>query len=231
MYPYHIDSLIQMSQISLHNGDHQMAFELIERALYAFERGFHPLFHLTSGTVRLEYARFENRAFHLAVFQYIQNLGRRGCWRTAFELTKLLLSLDSADPLSALLTLDFYALKCREFDWFLRAYDEKKTSLGLDLLPCFRFGVALATWMKEEEFERIKKRKTGSNSSLTPELEESVSDDPHEKSSLLLVDAILWFPNTVSAMLEKCGISDSAVVNNIFFSYLGSGTYALLSTS
>lgn len=40
----------------------QMSSELIERALYAMESSFHPLFNLAVGTSRLDYRRQENRS-------------------------------------------------------------------------------------------------------------------------------------------------------------------------
>ena len=59
--PYHIDSLLQMSDVYKMSGDHTMAGELIERALYAFEKTFHIKFNITKGTSRMDYKYFENR--------------------------------------------------------------------------------------------------------------------------------------------------------------------------
>jgi hypothetical protein len=75
MYPYHIDSLIQLSDICRMNADDpQMATELIERALYILESAFHPSFNLASGNCRLEYKQQENRykrTFILVSFIFI----------------------------------------------------------------------------------------------------------------------------------------------------------------
>ncbi|KND03931.1 uncharacterized protein SPPG_08930 [Spizellomyces punctatus DAOM BR117] len=104
VYPYHIDSLLQLSEVCKHSGDIAMAAELVERALFAFERAFHSQFNIATGTCRVSYMRFENRSFHLAIFRQIGYIARRGCWRTAFEFAKLLLSLDpDDDPLGTLL--------------------------------------------------------------------------------------------------------------------------------
>ena len=62
MYPHHIDSLIQLSDICRMGDDTQMAAELIERALYIQESAFHPSFNLASGNCRLEYRQQENRS-------------------------------------------------------------------------------------------------------------------------------------------------------------------------
>jgi len=92
-----------------------MAAEFVERALFGFERAFHSVFSVNTGLCRLAYTRTENRAFFLAIFRHLQFLGRRGCWRTALEFSKLLISLDpGSDPLCAMLLIDFYALRARE---------------------------------------------------------------------------------------------------------------------
>ncbi|XP_077892228.1 vimentin-like isoform X2 [Ictidomys tridecemlineatus] len=61
--PYHVDSLLQLSDAYRFQEDQEMAQDLIERALYSMECAFHPLFSLTSGTCRLDYCRPENRIF------------------------------------------------------------------------------------------------------------------------------------------------------------------------
>ncbi len=61
MYPFHIDSMLQLSDICKMGEDLQMATELIERCLFAMEAAFHPLFNLAVGTCKLDYRRQENR--------------------------------------------------------------------------------------------------------------------------------------------------------------------------
>lgn len=75
MYPYHIDSLIQLSDICRMSEDPQMASELIERALYILESAFHPSFNLASGKCRLEYKNQENR--YLLVICFVRASTRR----------------------------------------------------------------------------------------------------------------------------------------------------------
>ena len=58
---YHIDSLIQLSDVSRINDDTQMAADLIERALYAYQNCFHPSFNLQKNNFKLDYCRVENR--------------------------------------------------------------------------------------------------------------------------------------------------------------------------
>ena len=60
-HPFHIDAMLQLSDICKMGEDTARAAELIERTLYAMESAFHPLFNLAVGTCRLDYRRQENR--------------------------------------------------------------------------------------------------------------------------------------------------------------------------
>jgi hypothetical protein len=64
-YPYHVDALIQLSELCKVAEDHAMAAELIERAIYALEMAFHPSFNVCRGDCRLSYDRQENRLVNL----------------------------------------------------------------------------------------------------------------------------------------------------------------------
>ena len=52
-HPFHIDAMLQLSDICKMGEDSTRAAELIERTLYAMEAAFHPLFNLAVGTSRL----------------------------------------------------------------------------------------------------------------------------------------------------------------------------------
>ena len=68
-HPYHIDALIQLSDLCRISEDLAMAAEFIERALYAMECAFHPLFNVAQGNCRLDYRRQENRlSYHEICF-------------------------------------------------------------------------------------------------------------------------------------------------------------------
>lgn len=65
--PYHIDALIQLSDLCRASEDLALAAELIERALYCLEYCFHPLFNIAQGNCRLDYRRQENRYFYIFI--------------------------------------------------------------------------------------------------------------------------------------------------------------------
>ncbi|KAG0230168.1 Transcription factor 25 [Actinomortierella wolfii] len=195
--PFHVDTLLQLSDISKHQGDNAVADELVEQTLYAFEKCFHSQFNIASGAVRLSYLDVENRSFFLALHRHVGFLARRGCWRTAFEFNKLLLSLDPiGDHLGALLAIDFYAIKAHEYEYLLRLYErlgqephrggnKSGKGFGLDRMPNFAYSTAMAQF----------------------QLELAKKDGDHSKSSKMLQRAILLFPMVLPLLADKGNFS------------------------
>ncbi|XP_058829900.1 ribosome quality control complex subunit TCF25 [Topomyia yanbarensis] len=144
-HPYHVDSLIQLSELCKMSEDHAMASDLIEHALFALESSFHTMFSLTQGTCRLEYRRQENRAFFITLFKHSQYLESRACSRTALEVAKLILTFDPVnDPLAIILIIDYYAIRAKQYEWFVQLYDEWEMTNNLSQLPNMAYSYALA---------------------------------------------------------------------------------------
>nr|CAG4642723.1 EOG090X0BCY [Evadne anonyx] len=196
-FPYHIDALIQLSEIGRISDDLQMATELIERALYIMESAFHPSFNLASGNCRLPYRQQENRALFLIIFKHLVCIGQRGCYRTALEFCKVLYTLDmDADPLAVVLMIDFYALKAQEFAWFIDFFDFYEPSKNLSQLPNMAYAIALAHFYQSK----------GDASAL-------------ERADEYLKKALLMFPAVLIPMLDKCSIQpDHRVKTHSYFS-------------
>jgi hypothetical protein len=120
--PYHIATLLQVSEIMKHQGQHAEAGDMIERVLFSFGRAVHSTFShsLSQGKARLDFRRPENREFFLGVWRYIQNISMRSTWRTVYEWAKLLLSLaPEEDPYALKLVLDQYALRAQQGQHYL----------------------------------------------------------------------------------------------------------------
>ena len=119
--PYHISSLIIVSKIAKHQGDHALAADLCERALFTFGRimlsGFKD--DLEKGSARLDFSKHENRQFWLSGHQYLRSLMRRGTYKTALEWAKVLLMLDPSDPYAIGQLIHVIAIKAKKFQWFL----------------------------------------------------------------------------------------------------------------
>lgn len=191
---YHVDALIQLSDICKLSEDLAMAADLIERALYCLELAFHPLFNLAHANNRLDYRRQENRALYITAFKHLLFVGERACPRTALEFCKLILSLDpEGDPLAIILAIDFYALRAKQYDFLKKFYEEWEPKKNLSLLPNFAYSIALAHFYS-------------SNGN---------SDDTADKH---LQYALETFPGVLLPLMEKCSIQpDPKVSSHLFF--------------
>ncbi|KAG1649817.1 Transcription factor 25 [Nymphon striatum] len=201
VYPYHVDSLIQLSDACKMGEDLQMAAELIEGALYSLESCFHTLFNITLGTCRLDYRRPENRSFFIALFKHINFIGMKGCYRTALEFSKLLLSLDpDDDPVCILLIIDFYAVKSGQYEFIIRLFDEWEATRNFSKLPNFAFSVALAKFHLSRE----------------KSMEYKCAE-----ADKMLQNSLMMFPSFLLPLLDKCSVQpDSEVSNSDFFGKL-----------
>ncbi|XP_023363262.1 transcription factor 25 isoform X3 [Otolemur garnettii] len=201
--PYHVDSLLQLSDACRFQEDQEMARDLIERALYSMECAFHPLFSLTSGTCRLDYRRPENRSFYLALYKQMSFLEKRGCPRTALEYCKLILSLEpDEDPLCMLLLVDHLALRARNYEYLIHLFQEWEGHRNLSQLPNFAFSVPLAYFLLSQQTD----------------LPEQELSSAREKASLLIQQALIMFPGVLMPLLEYCSVRpDAAVSSHCFF--------------
>ena len=145
--PYHISTLLQVSEIAKQQRDNATSGELLERALFAFGRAVHSTFahNLSQGKARLDFRRPENREFWLAVWRYIATLGVRATWRTAFEWAKLLVSLSPQDdPYCMRLLIDQLALRGREPQALVDLVECDSLERAWKIPPNLAFSVALA---------------------------------------------------------------------------------------
>nr|XP_048673081.1 transcription factor 25 isoform X4 [Caretta caretta] len=203
MNPYHVDSLLQLSEVCRMQEDQEMARDLVERALYSLECAFHPVFSLTSGTCRLDYRRPENRAFYLSLFKHMIFLEKRGCPRTALEFCKLILSLDPEnDPLCVLLLIDLLSLRAREYAFLTRMFQEWEGHRNLSQLPNFAFSVPLAYFLLSQQ----------------EELSEVELSQARERAAHLLQHALIMFPSVLMPLLDRCSVQpDSRVASHSVF--------------
>jgi tetratricopeptide (TPR) repeat protein len=143
-HPYHVDSLLALAELYKHMGEFQRSADLLERCLYVLECAWHPWFNPTTGMCRVDFAHDANKPLFYALFRHMQHLGRRGCHRTALEVCKLLLSLDSDDPLGSLFCIDYFALRAEQYEWLQSFVNVYGKDHSLALLPSFSFSLALS---------------------------------------------------------------------------------------
>uniref|UniRef100_A0A1B6CWB0 Transcription factor 25 n=1 Tax=Clastoptera arizonana TaxID=38151 RepID=A0A1B6CWB0_9HEMI len=208
-HPFHIDALLQLSDICKMSEDLQMASELVERALYCLECAFHSSFTFATGCCRLDYRHQVNRSLFVAIFKHINFIGARGLYRTALECCKLLLSLDpDTDPLGIILSIDFYALRSQNYDWLIRFATEYEPSKNLSQLPNFAFSVAVAHFQL------------------------GAGNSDVETAHQLLQNALIMFPGVLIPLLDKCNVqTDSRVTSHPFFKQAVNSQSDALATS
>ncbi|EER26192.1 hypothetical protein D8B26_003468 [Coccidioides posadasii str. Silveira] len=148
--PYHISTLLQVSEIAKHQGDHAVSGDLLERALFNIGRSVQSSFAscIKEGKARLDFNLKENRELWLAGWRYIINLGMKGTWKTAYEWAKLLLSLGDEDPYCVSLTIDQIAIKAREHEHFIQLCSHPTFKSRWELFPNIQCSLALAHFQK-----------------------------------------------------------------------------------
>ncbi|SPO31788.1 uncharacterized protein UTRI_06499_B [Ustilago trichophora] len=228
VYPYHIDTLLQLSEYSRHQGDLGQAADFNDRALFALERCASPYFtsclsSTTSGPPLVNFNKIENRAFYLAIHRNIGYLGRRGTWRTALEWSKLLLGLgqDGEDHHAALLWIDFLAIKSRQHRWLLdliQRLDEQRSRASNAISHVDELSVPARTIIDSSDKEPAGEGE-GYSGSLDwclglaysralafRAIEKEEGDKTHTRSDAALRLAIARFPAVVPLLCNKAGV-------------------------
>ena len=93
--------------------------------------------------------------------KYIDVLGRKGCSSTALEYCKLLLGLNPGDdPFGALLRIDYYAVRAKQYNFILNfmnnfGHHMDDTIPVVKVMPNFLMtgGIAAQRILKEEEYK------------------------------------------------------------------------------
>ncbi|KAH6639495.1 Nulp1-pending protein-like protein [Boeremia exigua] len=147
IHPYHISTLLQVSEIAKQQRDNASASDLLERGLFAFGRSVHSTFSssLSAGKARLSFSRPENREFFLAIWRYIATLCVRATFRTAFEWARLMLSLSpEEDPYCMRLLVDQLALRGRSPESLVAIAESDVLERSWKVPPNIAFSVSLA---------------------------------------------------------------------------------------
>ena len=145
--PYHISTLLQVSEIAKQQRDNASASDLLERALFAFGRSVHSTFAstLSAGKARLSFSRPENREFFLAIWRYIATLCVRATFRTALEWARLMLSLaPEQDPYCIRLMIDQLSLRGRSPESLISITESDTLERAWKVPPNLAFSAALA---------------------------------------------------------------------------------------
>ncbi|VDD75946.1 unnamed protein product [Mesocestoides corti] len=202
--PYHVDTLLQLSDYLMHQDQSEVGADLLERALYAFQSAFHLSFNFSTRSCRLDYRVQENRSLFVALFRYIFYVASRSSYRAALEYSKILLLLEpDKDPMAITLALDFFAIVTEEYEFLISFFETWNPKRRLNLLPNFAFSMPLVRWLQRN---RPRKRRPSSDL-LEP-----------EEIDAMLQDALLMFPGFLPRLMKhvKVGGTDNLAKSVLF---------------
>lgn len=205
-YPYNIDSLITLAEYFKFSGELQMSTDATAKCLYALECAWHPMFTPLQGNCQLKYNHETNRQLFSTLFTHMKNMDRRGCHRSALEICKLLLSLDSDDPVGALFCIDYFSLRAEEYTWLERFSEEYKSDNSLWLYPNFSYSLAICRFYLERE-ERLKDAEMESGKATSCDL---------------MKQALMLHPSVLKKLVAKVPLKDQAWTKILKHSFFGS---------
>ncbi|KAJ7963383.1 transcription factor 25 [Quillaja saponaria] len=190
--PYHVESLLTMAEYFKIVGEHQMSADAIAKCLYALECAWHPMFTPLRGNCQLKFSHDTNKPLFSTLFFHMKNLDRRGCHRSALEVCKLLLGLDSDDPMGAIFCIDYFSLRAEEYRWLEKFSDDYKSDNSLWLFPNFSYSLSICRYYLEKEASRDAKKAT---------------------STELLKQALMLHPSVLKKLVSKVPLKDRAWTN------------------
>ncbi|KAK1314622.1 hypothetical protein QJS10_CPA06g01434 [Acorus calamus] len=213
-YPYHIETLLTIADMYKFSGEHQHSADTIAKCLFALECAWHPLFSPVQGNCRLKYTHETNKPLFTALSSHMQNIERRGCHRSALEVCKLLLALDDDDPMGAIFSIDYFALRAEEYTWLERFVEEYKSDASICLFPNFSYSLAVCQFYLERD---------AASKGLVLEDDKSSSTD-------LMKQALMLHPLVLKRLVEKTPLKDSVwtkILNHPFFGSAQAGSPSL----
>lgn len=205
-HPYHLDSLITLAEYFQYAGEHQQASDYIAQCLYASECAWHPMFTPLQGNCKLKVCHDTNKPFLKALFIHMKNMDRRGCHRCALEVCKLLLSLDSDDPMGAKCCIDYFSLRAEQYTW-LEQFSNSDDSLWL--FPNFSYSLAICRFYIEQN---------NPSNDADKETTKATSID-------LMKQALLLHPLVLKQLVAKVPLKDQVFANVIKHAYFKSDDY------
>lgn len=213
-YPYHLDSLITMADYFKFVGEHHMSADATAKSLYALECAWNPMFTPLQGNCQLKFSHETNKPLFTTLITHMKNMDRRGCHRSALEVCKLLLSLDSDDPMGIMFCIDYFALRAEEYAWLERFSEDYKSDNSLWLFPNFSYSLAICRFYLE--------RDESSKDTHVENVKASSTD--------LMRQALMLHPSVLKKLVAKVPLKDQAwtnILKQAFFKSEQAGSLSL----
>ncbi|KAL8201526.1 hypothetical protein R6Q57_012865 [Mikania cordata] len=163
----------------------------------------HP-YHLDSLITLAEYFKFSGE-LQMSADATAKSLYALECaWPPIFtplQVCKLLISIDSDDPMGALFCIDYFSLRAEEYKWLERFSEEYNCDNSMWLYPNFSYSLAICRFYLERE-------------------EHVTETESKATSSDLMKQAIMLHPSVVRKLVVKVPLKEqvwSKIVNHNFF--------------
>ncbi|KAI3914854.1 hypothetical protein MKX01_018023 [Papaver californicum] len=205
-YPYHVESLITLAEVLKFSGELDQSADAIAKCLFALECSWHPQFSPLQANCQLKYIHDTNKPIFSVLFTHMLNMNRRGCHRSALEVCKLLLSLDSDDPKGAMFCIDYFSLRAEEYSWLERFSEEYISDNSLWLYPNFSYSLAICRFYLESE----------SCSKI------SATDSEKATPNDLMKQALMLHPLVLKKLVAKAPLKDAAWTKILQHPFFGS---------
>jgi Arc/MetJ family transcription regulator len=213
-FPYHLPALVQTHRTMATMGDAGIAAQMLDMALFTAGCILSPVLGRPGTQVLL--LPGPGTTLLLEVLKLgVHSAMRKGCARTALELTKQLLSLDSADSQRMLLVADYIALRACAWDWTVSVLQASLRSLETAapfsvpvLLPSWSFNAALAAHMRQHA--------NASAAKAVPEAPQHLAEFLSDGGAGLLRAALLRYPTAGVAIADRSGAKLSAAPFSAF---------------
>ncbi|MBA0729815.1 hypothetical protein Golax_023145, partial [Gossypium laxum] len=167
---------------------------------------YHP-YHLDSLITMADYFKFvgehQMSADAIAKCLYAMECAWHPMFTPLQEVCKLLLALDSDDPMGAMFCLDYFALRAGEYAWLEQFSEDYRTDTSLWLLPSFSYSLAVCRFYLEQE-------------------ESSDADTAKASSADLMNQALMLHPPVLMKLVAKVPLKDQAWTNILKNSYFHS---------
>ncbi|KAK8811415.1 hypothetical protein WA158_003149 [Blastocystis sp. Blastoise] len=159
---YHLDSALASCEIFLTTGQVDEATKVLRQVLYIIENTWELTFDVDSANNRIYNNNKQDKSIFRAFFLYMFLSSRKGCYYTAFEICKLLWSLDpQLDQQGAILLLDYYAISSNKTQFIIKFCENQPSiylgHISLLHLPNWSYSYAMALF-REGATNKAKKQ-------------------------------------------------------------------------
>lgn len=212
MNPFHTDAMFSIAELLRLQGDYKQVNQLLESIIFMYEDSFgYEVNIFEHDDVMISYDANEySRTLFAALNRFMDVLGKKGCYKSAFEYNKVLIKLNPYDdPAGGLLSYDYNAISSQSYDALLDLPHKfgkqyyKSDEFSLIYMPNFAYSCALAKFLKIVQNEDLGIPQYANVTEEDFKQAVKTDMDPLEQNAnVMLMHAILLFPSVIKELAE-----------------------------